>query len=121
MWARYVFTVTFRLEPDPQVSLERDTFETRMFHEAVEPGEPGWRFFRDNLWRGEVADDDHFRSLVEDALGVTVLAAEYRAFETDEEHLEALREAIAADLPAFKDDSVDAVLNKYLASSIEVR
>ncbi|MFB6133294.1 MAG: LWR-salt protein [Halanaeroarchaeum sp.] len=121
MWARYVFAVTFRLEPGTGVSVEPSTFETRLFHEAAEPGEDGWRFFRDNLWRGEIADEDHFRSLVEAALGVTVLSVDYRAFETDEAYLSALRDAIAADLPSFRDESVDAVLNKYLGSSVEVR
>lgn len=121
MWARYVFSIAFRLEPGGGVSVDPDAFETRLFHEAAEPTEPGWRFFRDNLWRGEIADEEHFRSLVEAALGVAVLDADYRAFETDDDYIGALREAIAADLPSFNDDSVDAVLNKYLASSIEIR
>ncbi|AKH98318.1 LWR-salt protein [Halanaeroarchaeum sulfurireducens] len=121
MWARYVFAVTFRLEPTSGVSLEPDTFETRMMREADEPGEPGWRFFRDNLWRGAIADRDYFRDLTRDALGVTVLSVDYRAFETDEEYLAELRDAIASDLSAFNAESVDAVLNKYLGSTIEVR
>ncbi|MFW5937613.1 MAG: LWR-salt protein [Halanaeroarchaeum sp.] len=121
MWARYVFAVAFRLDPSGGVSLSPNEFETRLYREADEPGEPGWRFFRDNLWRGDVGDADHFRSLTEAALDVTVLSVEYRAFETDEEYLEALREAIADDLAAFKADSVDAVFNKYFGSSIEVQ
>lgn len=121
MWARYAFSVEFRLETPPDVSIEPATFETRLYRAATDPGEPGWRFFRDNLWRGELADRDHFRNLSEDALDVTVLSVDYRAFETDEEYLGALREAIEADLPAFRDESVDAVLNKYFGSSIEVR
>ena len=121
MWGRYVFAVVFRLEPERAVSLSPNEFETRMYRDADDPGEPGWRFFRDNLWRGSLEAADHFRSLTEDALDVTVLSVEYRAFETDEEYLESLREAITADLEAFKDDAVDAVLNKYFGSSIEVR
>ena len=121
MWGRYVFAVVFRLEPQRSVSLSPNEFETRMYRDADDPGEPGWRFFRDNLWRGSLGDPDHFRSLTEDALGVPVLSVEYRAFETDEEYLEALREAIADDLEAFKDDAVDGVLNKYFGSSIEVQ
>lgn len=58
-----------------------------MYRKADEPGEPGWRFFRDNLWRGSIAEADHFRSLTEAALGVAVLSVEYRAFETDEASL----------------------------------
>ena len=121
MWARYVFAVTFALEPDPSVSVEPRHFETSMRRPADEPSEPGWRFFRDNLWRGELADADHFQRITADALGVPVRTVEYRAFETDETYLTALRDAIAADLPAFRDESVDAVLNKYFGSSLEVR
>ena len=121
MWARYAFAVTVRLDPTRDVSLEPNTFETRMYREAEDPGDPGWRFFRDNLWRGDLADADHFRTLTEEALGVTVLAVEYRAFETDESYRDALRAAIADDLAAFNADTVDAVLNKYFGSSIEVR
>jgi hypothetical protein len=121
MEARYAFAVTFRLEPTRDVSVDPDAFETRMYREADDPGDPGWRFFRDNLWRGDLADADHFRTLTEEALGVTVLSVEYRAFETDEASLERLRTAIGDDLAAFKADTVDAVLNKYFGSSIEVR
>ncbi|MFB6125517.1 MAG: LWR-salt protein [Halanaeroarchaeum sp.] len=121
MDARYVFAVTFRLSPTADVSLEPSAFETRLSRPADDPGETGWRFFRDNLWRGDLADRDHFRSLTEDALGVTVLDVEYRAFVTDQEYLAALRDAVADDLEAFKDDSVAAVLSKYFGSSIEVR
>ncbi|MFB6094127.1 MAG: LWR-salt protein [Halanaeroarchaeum sp.] len=120
MAARYVFGLTFGLETGPDVSLEPNRFETRLIERAVPPGEPGWLFFRDNLWRGAIADPEHFRSSVEEALDVVVASVDYRAFETDEDTLEAFREAIADDLSAFNDDSVDAVLNKYLGASIEV-
>jgi hypothetical protein len=121
MDARYVFAVRFRLEPAAEaVSVEPNEFETRLYREADPPGEDGWLFFRDNLWRGEINDDRHFRRLTEEALGVTVLSVEYRALETDEEYLDGLKEAIAADLGTFKADSVSAVLNKYLGSSVEV-
>lgn len=121
MEARYVFAVTFRLDPTRRVSLDPNTFETRLYREADDPGDPGWRFFRDNLWRGDIGDVDHFRSLTEEALDVTVLSVDYRAFETDDEYLEALQEAIADDLAAFTADTVDAVLNKYFGSTVEVR
>ncbi|MFB6069830.1 MAG: LWR-salt protein [Halanaeroarchaeum sp.] len=120
MEARYVFAVTFRLEPEPGVGLDPDTFETRLSRPAATPGEAGWRFFRDNLWRGEIADRDHFREITEAAIGATVLDVDYRFFEADEEYLTALRESIAADLADFKDDSVERVSTKYFGSSIEV-
>ena len=78
-------------------------------------------FFRDNLWRGEVNDADHFRRITEDARGVTVLSVEYRALETDEEYLDALKDEIRADLGTFNATTVSEVLNKYLGSSVEVR
>jgi hypothetical protein len=121
MEARYVFAVRFRLEPDAAgVSLRPNEFETRLFREADPPGEEGWLFFRDNLWRGEVNDERHFRQLTEEALSETVLSVEYRALETDAEYLAALKEAIGDDLDAFNADSVSEVLNKYLGSSLEV-
>ncbi|WP_115865248.1 LWR-salt protein [Halorussus litoreus] len=127
MDARYVFAVRFRLDPAVGgVSVAPDEFETRLYREADPPGEDGWLFFRDNLWRGEINDADHFRRLTEDALGttdtrsVTVLSVEYRALETDEEYLDALKDEIGDDLAQFNADSVSAVLNKYLGSSLEV-
>ncbi|WP_435099449.1 LWR-salt protein [Halarchaeum sp. P4] len=122
MEGRYVFAVRFRLEPAARdVSLEPNSFETRLYRDADEPGEEGWRFFRDNLWRGELADDAHFRDLTAEALDVTVLSVEYRSFEVDEEYRTAFREAIADDLEAFRADTVDEVVNKYLGSSLEVQ
>jgi hypothetical protein len=121
MDARYVFAVRFRLEPDAEgVSVDPDEFETRLYREADPPGEDGWLFFRDNLWRGEINDERHFRRLTEEALGATVLSVEYRALETDAEYLAALKDEIGADLQQFKADSVSEVLNKYLGSSLEV-
>ncbi|KZN25396.1 hypothetical protein A4G99_02550 [Haladaptatus sp. R4] len=121
MDARYVFAVRFRLEPDVSgVSLEPQEFETRLFRRADPPGEDGWRFFRDNLWRGDVGDERYFRKLTSEALGVPVTSVEYRAFETDEEYYDALKAEIAADLATFKADSVSEVISKYLGSSVEV-
>ncbi|MFB6134748.1 MAG: LWR-salt protein [Halanaeroarchaeum sp.] len=121
MRARYAFAVRFRLEPRQGVSTEPSTFQTRMYRPADEPGEPGWRFFRDTLWRGDAADDEHVRRLTEAALDVPIVSVEYRAFETDETYLERLRRPIAADLPEFKADDVDSVLTKYFGSTIEIR
>jgi len=122
MDARYVFAVRFRLDPAAGgVSVEPNESETRLSREADPPGEEGWLFFRDNLWRGEINDDRHFRRLTEEALDVTVLSVEYRAFETDDEYLAALKDEIRDDLATFNADSVPEVLNKYLGSSIEVQ
>lgn len=77
-------------------------------------------FFRDNLWRGELGDERHFRELTEEVLGVTVLSVDFRALRTDDEYLAALKAAIDDDLETFKADSVSEVLTKYLGSSIEV-
>jgi len=118
--ATYVFSVRFRLAPDFSVSVEPATFETTLRRPAVPPGEDGWLFFRDNLWRGEVNDPPHARELAEDALGVPVEAVEYRRFDTDEEYYDALKATIAEDLELFKADSVNEVLTKYFGSSVEV-
>jgi hypothetical protein len=121
MEAAYVFAVTFRLRPAGGVWVEPETFETRLYRPADPPGEPGWLFFRDNLWRGELGDPEHFRDLSNAALGVEVESVEFRAFETDQRYLDELKGAIRAHLTEFKADSVSETLNKYFASSIEVR
>ncbi|MFB6114533.1 MAG: LWR-salt protein [Halodesulfurarchaeum sp.] len=120
MEARYVFEVRFRVRAAGRVSIDPDTFVTRLVRPADQPGEPGWRFFRDNLWRGEIADSTHFRDMVDDALSVDVVDVEYRALETDEAYLDALESAIASDLQGFNADSVTETISKYLGSSIEV-
>ncbi|RBI61692.1 hypothetical protein DMJ13_13395 [halophilic archaeon] len=121
MDARYVFAVRFRVEPaSGGVSIDPEEFETRLSRTADPPGEEGWLFFRDNLWRGEIGDERHFRELTSEALGVAVTSVEYRALRTDEEYYEALKDGIRANLPEFKDDSVAAVVSKYLGSSVEV-
>lgn len=117
--SRYVFSVRFRLDPEG-VRVEPSTFGTMLYREADPPGEDGWLFFRDNLWRGEANAPGHLRELAEEALGVPVEAVEYRRFETTAEEYAALKEAIAADLDQFNADSVDEVLNKYFGSSIEM-
>ncbi|WP_423743975.1 LWR-salt protein (plasmid) [Haladaptatus sp. SPP-AMP-3] len=122
MDARYVFAVRFRLDPDASgVTLEPREFETRLYRRADPPGEEGWQFFRDNLWRGDIGDERYFRKLTSEALGVPVTSVEYRAFETDEEYYDALKAEIDGDLAAFKADSVSEVVSKYLGSSVEVQ
>lgn len=121
MPARYVFHVRFRLEPQRDVTLNPQSFETTMYRAADHPSEgDGWLFFRDHLWRGELSDKDYFTEMTEEALDVHVEDVEYRRFEVDEDHYEALKETIGANLELFKADSVPEVLNKYLGSSVEV-
>ena len=121
MHARYAFHVRFRLVPDaPDATVEDPTFETRVTLEAPEPGRPGWLFFRDTLWRGEVNDRRHARELFERKLGVPVESVAFRALHLDEAYREAIEAEIAANLELFKADDVPEVLTKYLGSSIQV-
>jgi hypothetical protein len=120
--AEYRFGVRFRVESsDPAVSLRPNRFETTLSRAAATPGEDGWLFFRDNLWRGEANDERHLRELTEESLGLPVESVEFRELRTDPAYLESLKEATAADLSLFRSDSVDEALKKYLGSSIHVR
>lgn len=119
--AHYVFRVRFRLDPAPSgVSVAPASFETTLERRADPPGEEGWLFFRDTLWRGEVTAPDHVRSLTEDALGVPVESVSFSELRTDERHLAALEDEIAATLDEFRADDVTEVLHKYFGSSIRV-
>ncbi|WP_178917652.1 LWR-salt protein [Natronomonas gomsonensis] len=120
--AEYVFAVRLRLSPsDPTVRLDPATVETTLFKRAAPPGEDGWLFFRDNLWRGEVNDHGHMCELAEEMLGTDVESVEFRELGTDDAYYEALQDAIAADLELFNADDVPEVLTKYLGSRIHVR
>jgi len=119
MDAAYVFRVRFRLDPDG-VRVEPAEFETVVRRPADPPGEEGWLFFRDNLWRGEVGDRDHLRRIATEWLGVPVTDVQFRELETDAEYREALTEAVAANLDLFNADSATDALHKYLGSSIRV-
>jgi len=121
MEAAYVFRVAVRLRTAPGVRADPATFETVLERDAPEPGEPGWLFFRDHLWRGEAADPDHLRELAADWLGgVGVERASFSELRTDEAYLDALRAAVADDLAAFNADSPRAALHDYLGSSMRV-
>jgi hypothetical protein len=91
-----------------------------MNRQADPPGEEGWLFFRDNLWRGEVNAPDHLRGLTEDALGVPIESVTFRELRTDEAYLSALEGEISEHLDLFRADDVPEVLNKYLGSSVHV-
>lgn len=119
--ARYVFRVSFRLEPTKQdVSVDPAAFETTLFRAAAAPGEAGWSFFRDNLWRGELNDTAHFRELTDEALEVSVSSVSFAELRTDERYLAALKREIAANLGEFNAENADRALSKYLGSSIRV-
>lgn len=119
--AAYVFRVTVRLAPDdPGVWAEPGTVETTVYRRADPPGEPGWRYFRDNLWRGECGDRDHMREVAEAALGARVTDVTFRELRTTQAYLDALRGELSDDLDQFNADSVDAVLSNHLGSSIHV-
>jgi hypothetical protein len=126
MNAEYVFRVTVRLEPATDgvridsADAERTVTVSR---EAPEPGSEGWLFFRNTLWRGEVADEAYGRQLAAEWLGEPLGAietVEFSEFRTDEAYFEAMKAEIAADLELFKAENVSEVLSKYLGSSIRV-
>ncbi|WP_135821963.1 LWR-salt protein [Halostella litorea] len=119
--ARYVFGVSFRIEPStPGTTVEPATFETDLYREADAPGREGWLFFRDNLWHGELSDPAHFRDRTEDALGVRVDDVSFSELRTDGAYLDALRDEVGSSLGEFNADTVDEALSKYLGSSIRV-
>lgn len=121
MEARYRFAVTIRIEPRVDgVSVSPAEFETALYYRAAIPENAGWRFFRDNLWRGELNAPADFRERTADALAVPVAGVEFRVLETDEEYLDALRAAIADNLDEFNAETVDEVLTKYLGSKIRI-
>ena len=120
--AQYTFSISYRLVPaEPGVSVEDPTFETRVAVEAARPGEPGWLFFRDLPWRGDVNDQGYARDVLGRKLGVPVESVTFRSLELDPDYREALETEIATSLDLFKADSVSEVLSKYLGSSLEVR
>lgn len=118
--AAYVFRVAFSLAVRGVRASPR-RFETVVEYPAPPPGESGWRFFRDYLWRGEVGDAAAACDLATEWLGVPVKSASFRELRTTDAYLDALREAIAADLDAFNAADPDDALTKYLGSSIHVR
>ena len=118
--ASYVLRVTVRLDPKAGFRAEPDRFETVLSRAADPPGEDGWLFFRDTLWRGEVGDDAHARRLAEEALAVPVESVSFSELQTSEAYLDDLKAAIADDLSLFNADNVSEVLKKYLGSSIRV-
>ena len=118
--ARYVFRVSVRLAPAPGFGVAPDTVETVLSRTAVPPGEDGWLFFQDALWRGEVGDQAHARRLAEEALGLPVESVSFSELQTTEAYLDDLKAAIAADLDRFNAESVSQALKQHLGSSLRV-
>jgi len=119
--AVYVFRATIHLAPDePGVWADPDTFGTTVYREADPPGDPGWLYFRDNLWHGDCGDAEYMREVTERALDAPVSKVEFRELRTTRAYLDALRAAVVDDLDAFNAGSVDEALSKYLGSSIHV-
>ncbi|WP_255195453.1 LWR-salt protein [Halorarius litoreus] len=119
--ADYVFRVRFRVEPtDPAVSLAPDSFETVLRKRAATPGEGDWLFFRDNLWHGEVNDEQYLRETASETLGVEVESVTFSELVCDEAYLDALRAEITDTLDLFRADDATDVLSKYLGSSLRV-
>ena len=118
--AAYVFRVRFRPDPGEGVRLDPATFETVARWPAAPPGEEGWLFFRDSLWRGDVNDQRYLRERFEEVLGVPVESVTFSELAADEAYFEAFKSEIDDDLEAFNADGVPEVLNKYLGSSIRV-
>lgn len=126
MEAAYVFRVRFRLDPD-DARVDPNEFETVLRIPAETPGDDGWLFFRDNLWRGEANDERFLREQAEGLLSVPVSSVRFSELETDPDYLSALKRAIESEIEGtggtneFNATTVDEVLSKYLGSSIRVR
>lgn len=121
--AEYVFRVRFSLPKDADVRVEPETFETTIYRPADPPGEPGWLFFRDNLWRGAVNDEPHRRETTGTALGVPIESITFSELRTSQVYLDELKAAIEPELNRSTfgaATSVSDVLKQYLGSSIHV-
>ncbi|WP_255149082.1 LWR-salt protein [Halorarius halobius] len=119
--AAYVFRVRFRVDSsDPDVSLEPATFETVLRKRAAPPGDEGWLFFRDNLWRGEVNDERHLRETASETLGVEVASVSFSELTCDAEYLAALNAEIEANLGLFNAGNAEEVVRNYLGSSVRI-
>lgn len=117
----YLFNVQFRVSPsDSAVSLSPETFETTMAKRAPPPGEDGWLFFRDNLWRGEANNEAHLRDLASETLGVTVESVSFIELRCTGAYFAQLKADIRSDLTPFRADSASEVIKKYLGSSVRV-
>ena len=121
MDARYAFRVRIRLDPEAEdVTVDPATVETTCTLEAAEPGEDGWLFFRDTLWRGDLGDEAYGKRLFSEKLDLEVESVEFAALHTDEAYFEALKSQIGDDLEPFRAETVSEVISKYFGSSLMV-
>ena len=82
--ARYAFAARFRLDASTaEWRVDTRTVERTCYREAPPPGEPGWLFFRDYLWRGECNHSEHLARLVGEAFDLPVENIEFRGLRTD--------------------------------------
>ncbi|MFC6990763.1 LWR-salt protein [Haladaptatus sp. GCM10025707] len=119
--ANYAFSVRVRPRIGrPDLRLSPAEFELQLSKTASQPGDDGWLFFRDYLWRGNLNDEEYFRRELESALDMRVTSVSFSGLRTSPEYLEALKSEIRAHLDLFNAETVEEVLNKYLGSSIQV-
>lgn len=121
--SEYVFRVRFSLPNKADMRIEPETFETTIYRPAESPGETGWLFFRNNLWRGAVNDEPHLRETVGTALGVPIESITFSELRTNQAYLDELKAAIESELDRSTfgaATSVSDVLKQYLGSSIHV-
>lgn len=119
--ARYAIAAQVRLRVERgEWQVDPDEFETTLYRRAAPPGEPGWLFFREHCWRGQLNHPEHVLELAEEAIGVSVVTVSFRGLETDQAYLDALEHGIEANLELFNAESVSETLTKYLGSSIQV-
>jgi hypothetical protein len=121
MQAAYVFRVRFGLRASG-VEVAPDTFETVVRRPAAPPGDEAgaWRFFEEWLWRGEVTDEERFRSVVEGWLGVPVRSVRFSELVVDEAYRDAWTEAVAAEVDRYNAETAREVRHQHLGSSLRV-
>ncbi|WP_332899861.1 LWR-salt protein [Haladaptatus sp. CMSO5] len=119
--ARYVFEIRVRPESArDDLTLSPAEMSVKLYKDAAQPGEDGWLFFRDYLWRGNLNDATAFTRDLEDAFSLRVVGVEFKGLQTSTAYLDALKDEIHGHLDLFNADSVDEVVSKYLGSSIQV-
>ncbi|WP_330631505.1 LWR-salt protein [Halocatena halophila] len=124
--AEYVVRVTFRLEPNTG-RIDPQRFQTTVAWPAPTPGEEGWLWFRNHLWRGELTATGPVRERAARTLDVAhIEQISFSELQTTESYLDALYEKIETrlddpDRPFKSATSIEAVIRNYFGSSIRVR
>jgi hypothetical protein len=117
----YVFRVRFGLATS-DVDATPDTFETVVRLPAAPPGdeEEAWRFFEEWLWRGELTDEERFRSVVEGWLSVPVRSVRFSELVVDAAYLDAWTDAVADEVDRYNAATAREVRHQHLGSSLRV-